>query len=196
MSAGNDRLLAAGTPVPVGDADRERLADYLRKGNGDNPIPIRRAYKVPLTLLPSGDGPPLDLGPFERTVVVAGPADAGEFKVTVRGTLTGAVALAEGTEVKIGQFPAKHGKTVTAALVADRPGVELELVPGEFVPKYLQVELGLPSDDGRRRWPLRVTVPPDTSPGDLPRDAAVVARTKGPNQQRIRIPVRGTGSFR
>ena len=94
------------------------------------------------------------------------------------------------------------GKTVT--LQTSLPGLELEKDAERTWP-HLRVTLKDPTEGagGRRRWEVQVEIPADTQvSGKFPRDAkgyqdtAVYLRTKGPEPQVIRIPVRGVANER
>jgi len=78
-------------------------------------------------------------------------------------------------------------------LTTDRPDLALEVVPGASRPEFLDVSLKkLPDAGTRGQWQLTVRVPPNRVQGELT-DGLVVLELKGPNPQRIRIPVRGRG---
>jgi hypothetical protein len=114
--------------------------------------------------------------------------------VTVRATVAGPVALAGGgTDINLGSFRHQAGAAETVVLTTDRPDAALEVVPGAARPDFLGVTLKkLPDAAGRGQWQLTLRVPPGRLQGELT-DGMVVLELKGPNPQRIRIPVRGRG---
>jgi hypothetical protein len=77
--------------------------------------------------------------------------------------------------------------------VSGKNDLDLEVVPGESKPSFLQPKLAeAKSEPGRKTWELTVAIPPNQ--GFEPYwTGHVVLRTKGPNPQRVRIPVSGNG---
>lgn len=195
---GDGSFVTVGTPVPLTPAERQLLADsLLRADPNKRPVPVAGGYNVPVRVRRKVDGatpPEPDIGPFERVIGVSGDAPKAE-RVTIRGTVTGLVALGDGlSEAKLGDFNAEFGVSKEFKLHADRADVELETVPAECVPKYLEATLSAPVTEGTRRtWTLKIAVPAQAGIGYLPPDAVVVVRSKGANPQRVRIPVQGNG---
>ena len=185
-------------PVPMTEAERTAFAQTMAKDERGGVVPVRGAYRIPVTVsraLPDGREP--DIGPFEAGINISGPGASGSRRVTVKGVMTGVIALASGDDLKIGkngQWDVKYGTTTRTRLASDRPGLEVEVVPEETTPGFLDVSLGpVEVKSDRRYWPMTIVVPANTGFGPLPRDAAIVLRTKGPNPITVRIPVEGRG---
>ncbi|MCZ2342371.1 MAG: hypothetical protein LC104_11330 [Bacteroidales bacterium] len=195
--ADDDPFVTLGKPRILNEEEVAVLARTLSAEAGQ-PIQIRGAYRVMATVhrkLPDGREP--DIGPFEKYIGISGPGTNNSRRVTIKGVTTGLVSLASGDVLKLGkngEWNVRYGDKTETQLVSDRPGLEIELVPEETIPAFLQVTLGPPEDrSGRRYWTLKVAVPPNTGFGNLPRDASIVLRSKGPTPQKVRIPVQGIG---
>lgn len=196
-TADEDPFVTLGTPRVLDTEEVATLARNLSADAGQS-IQVRGAYRVTATVhrkLPDGREP--DIGPFEKYIGVSGPGANNSRRVTIKGITTGLVSLASGDVLKLGkngEWNVRYGDKTEAQLVSDRPGLEIELVPEESVPSFLQFSLSPPEDrSGRRYWTIKVTVPPNTGFGSLPREACVVLRSKGPNPQKVRIPIQGIG---
>ena len=196
-----DPFLRLGTPVPLTDGEKARLAADKSAGSAR----VKGGYRVPVTLLrrlPAGEAPAgipaqPDIGPYERQIGVAG-GGAAVLAVPVTATMTGVVGLLEGGVIDLKDFPSRAGVERTASLVSDKPDLALELVPGESGPGYLKLTLSEPrTENGRRLWTLKVVVPPDACESDLPPGSAVALRgTTGGESVRIKLPVKGRGFVR
>ena len=193
-----DGLVRVGKPVPMTNGELLGLEAQFRAIK--QPSRVRSGYRLPITVYRTrpagvpGEGPAEpEIGPFERTVQVAGPENStASFKIT--GTVTGVVTLQGAAAVDLKDFNGKHGTTEAFHLLSDRPGVTLA-VEGA-TPSYLSVKLGEPAAFGptRKRWELTVTVPPHACYGDLPLDAAVVLTgNSGGEAFRVRLPAKGKG---
>lgn len=202
LSTGSsDPFVSIGKPEPMTEAERTALATQLTAGDEKKPVTVIGGYKIPITVRRQVPGatpsPEPDIGPFERAIGVSGPG-SDSAKVTLKGTVIGLVSLADSASVaKLGHFNAKFGTSKDFKLFAEREGLELELIPAENDPPSLKTTLNGPvTENGRRIWTLKIAVPENAVLGDLPPDAAVVLRAKGPAGQKIRVPVSGTGFSR
>ena len=195
-----DGFVQVGEPVPLTLSQRIQLEAGLHFEN--QATPVRSGYRIPITVYrrrPAGvpgEGPAEpEIGPFERTVQLAGPNNS-TASLKVSGTVTGVVTLQGASLVDLKDFNGKLGvSNETFTLISDRPEVTLAIDP-ETSPRYLKVELGEPGQFGpnRRRWQLTVSVPPEACYGDLPRDAAIVLIGKSNGEPfRLRLPVKGRG---
>ncbi len=187
-------FVTAGAPQPVPAADLPALAaDYTAKAK--MPVRVRSAYRIPVTIVAKvGDRRP-DIGRLERELWVdPGVPGAEPRRVMIRAAVTGPVTLGGGaTELNIGSFRHQSGASESVVLTTDRPDLPLEVVPGAARPDFLDVSLKkLPDAGPRGQWQLTVRVPPNRVQGELT-DGLVVLELKGPNPQRVRIPVRGRG---
>lgn len=194
---GDDPFVTLSQPEKVHGADLEALARRLSV-ESESPIPVSGAYRVAATVHRQlADGREPEIGPFEKTIGITGPGVNNSRRVTIKGVTTGLVSLVNGDTIKLGnngQWNIKYGDTTEVELVSDRPELQLELVSEEIAPNFLRVTLGEPVDrSGRRYWTLKIVVPPNAGAGSLPRDAAIVLRSKGPKPQKVRIPVQGQG---
>ena len=194
-----DGFVQVGTPIPLTPAELLELEAQFRAIK--QPSRVRSGYRLPITVYRTrpttvpGEGPAEpEIGPFERTVQVAGPNQStASFKIT--GTVTGVVTLQGATAVDLKDFNGKHGTTETFHLISDRPGVTIALDPAT-TPSFLKVKLGEPTPFGptRKRWELTVSVPPEACYGDFPRDSAVVLSGKLSGEAfRVRLPAKGKG---
>lgn len=154
---------------------------------------VRAGYRVQVTVRERQDGNRLDLGPFERKLVVTGPADAEPATLPLIGAVRGEVTIAgreQADDIDLHDFPAAKGIEKQVTLVTDDGDLQLRLDPA--TPDYLKARLGAPKTvDGRRRWELHIEVAARAVVGPLPTDAAVVLRIDSATPRRMRLPVRG-----
>lgn len=196
----SDPFLTTGEPVPLTMDEMNSLAATLT-AEGKAPMRVMGGYKVPVTVTrklaspkPGTPSEP-DIGPFERQLAFTGPGGT-TVAVPVTARITGLVSLGEGASaVDLGSFTGKFGSEKTVNLFAQKPDLELELLPDEARPRFLKVNLSEPrQESGRRTWTLKVTVPPETCQEELPNDAVVVFQARSANgTQKVRIPVKGRG---
>ncbi|QDU20016.1 hypothetical protein [Urbifossiella limnaea] len=187
-------FVTTGPPEPVPHAELAALAaDYTARAK--QPVRVRSAYRIPVTVVGRvGDARP-DIGRLEREVWIdTGVPGADPRKISVKAAVTGPVTIAGGaTELNLGSFKHQGGAAETVLLSTDQPDAPLVVVPGTTQPDFLDVSLKkLPEGGGRGQWQLTVRVPANRVQGELT-DGLVVLELKGPNPQRIRIPVRGRG---
>lgn len=190
-------FVTLGKPVSMTGAERKQLATELSHGTGQYPVPVASGYIVPVTVrrkVADANPPEPDIGPFEANIGVVGPGTNAQH-VRLMGTITGLVALGDGhSDVNLGDFNAEFGIKKEFKLQSSRTDLELEVVPGESFPGFLEVKLSPPTTEATRRlWSLTIRVPESTGFGPLPQNAVVVLRSKGSNPQRVRIPVKGNG---
>jgi len=187
-------FVTAGAPQPVPAAELPALAaDFTAMAK--QPIRVRSAYRIPVTVVGKvGDLRP-DIGRLDRELWVdLGVPGTDPMKVSIRAAVTGPVTLAGGaTELNVGSFKHQTGASESVVLTTDRADAVLEVVAGAARPEFLDVSLKkLPDAGSRGQWQLTVRVPPNRVQGELT-DGLVVLELKGPTPQRIRIPVRGRG---
>ncbi len=137
----------------------------------------------------------LDLGPLDRKLTIGG-VEAGSWALSLKGRVLGEISILQGAEagkIDLGTFASDQGAGKDVILVADRTGLDLNLVKEETTPNYLKVKLDTlePLPDGRKRWRLRVSVPKDSVPGSLPESSGVMLKTSGASSRRLRLPVSG-----
>jgi hypothetical protein len=193
--------------VPATPDEWASLNAFLRTG-GARPgeeakaglRPPKSLYKVRVTVrercaVPGQAGPrQLDLGPLDQRLRVSA-ADGGSVPMLLRGRVHGQVVIRSGAvdgRIDLGNFATSEDSVKDVILSADRPGLDLSLVPNETRPNYLKVRLD-PIDpvDGRKQWRLKVTIPRGARPGSLPDGSGVTLQTNDPTPRRLRLPVRG-----
>lgn len=194
----SDRLVSVGPAELLSEPELAKLSRQLT--NQGKKAPIKAAYKFTVSVLPKvsqdSAAPPPDIGPFQRSIGVSGP-DSSSTRINVSGVITGLVEISGGSELNLGRFSGPAGVSKSVVLVSDLTELELETVPDEFRPGYIKGELEpQTSTDGRKRWTLKVSVPPGSGFGDLPPESAIVLKSLGEKSQRIRIPVRGQAGLR
>lgn len=189
--ANDDPFLTAGTPEAMTEAELEKLVGRFWSEK-DLGAKILSAYRIPLTLRRDVPGKLPDIGQFEKEVFVSGAGDKVQ-KIQVKGRVTGLVWLQDSTKLDLKSYNAKLGTEVKASLASGRQDLELELLADETKPRFLQVAIGgAKVEPGSKTWPLTVTVP--ANQGYEPYwNGVIVLRTKGPNPQKVRIPVSGHG---
>jgi hypothetical protein len=187
-------------PVPVNDEEFYGLTAQAR-GAENNIRRVKSAYKFEITVRERADEAVgaktevhrLDLGPLDRKISVDG-VEAGSWTMLLRGRVLGEITMPNSEEgrIDLATFPSDLGASKEVSLLAERPGLDLELLSAETTPNYLQVKLEPRKDiDGRKQWLLRVTVPKGALHGSLPESSAIVLKTTGANSRRLRIPIRG-----
>lgn len=155
---------------------------------------VLSAYRVTVAVRPKVGDARLDIGLMERTVFLT----VGGVKpqaVQVTAMVKGSVWLASGkTDVEL-SFKGKEGLTrYPVELVTEAAGTELAVVEAECLPRFVKYELvKQPDRGGRGYYELKITVPPGRVFGAIDANSIVVIEVKGPNPQRIRIPIKGKG---
>jgi hypothetical protein len=202
-SAGSDPFLKVGEPVEMNGAELDQLATQLASSAQGGAVRVLGAYRLPVTVYrrrpdtaPPGAPAEPDVGPFERTIAVNAPRTAHSVSVQVNATVTGLVQLLSGQVADLRDFKGVVGVTKTFPLVTDRSDMQLEPLPEESRPKYLQAVVKPdPESQDRRQWRLTITVPPGECLSSLPADSVVVLRAKtGSEVRKVRIPVKGTST--
>jgi len=193
-----DAFVVVGTPVPLTPAEQSRL--FYERLAANVIVRVISGYRVPITVYrrnpnPTSPGSPSqpDIGPFERQIGVGGIGTT-VHTLTLSGTVTGIVALREGTVIDLGEFTSRSGTEKIVQLVSDRADLVLSLNKDDSMPKYLQsATLGEPwTENGRRYWALKVIVPKDAESTDLPSGSSIVLRGQiGAETIKVRIPVKG-----
>lgn len=198
-----DPFLSASAPEPLTAEELDALA--RRASTEKFTVRARGGYKFRLTLRrdnPSKDGPrELDIGPFERTVTVAG-ADGTTAGQTVQltATVTGLVALASGDAVNLGDFRSRDGKTVEFKLTSPNTQLELKPVNGTAgaardhnPPGVTVTPVGEPVvENGTKRWTFKLTADKYALAGPL--DAKLLVFRVADTGQMVRFRLKGTAN--
>ncbi len=155
---------------------------------------VQAAYRVTVAVRPKVGETRLDIGKMDRTIFLTVGKDT--HSVSVSAMVRGAVGLADGkTDIELPTFKGRLGLVASpVSLVTEATGMELAVVEAECKPRGFKYELVKKEDrGGQGYYDLLVTIPPKQQFGAIPPDAIVVIEVKGPNPQRIRIPLRGKG---
>jgi hypothetical protein len=188
-----DPFLTVGPAVPLTAGELKTLEGRVL-GEYKAAIRARGGYRFAVTFRREADGRTHDIGKVDRDLYVASTGVTKTYKINLHGTVSGLVRLEGGKPtIELGTYEASYQKKATARVIADRPELELELVPGECQPAFVKYTLGPPeTESGRRSWPVQMNI--DRNAGRSPPwTGALVLRTKGPNPTTIRIPVSGHG---
>jgi hypothetical protein len=182
--------------LPLTSQQREIL--QLQRA-GEKALPILGGYVVVVTVSERAGDKQLDLGPFQREIVLSSDDSAETHTLTVKGVVMGEIRLLgeqQKHRVDLSLFDSQKGTTVNLILETDRPTIKLE--PDSHYPDYLEVDLKETgsSPAGGRQWKLTVTVPRDKAFGRLPPESVVVLKTQDAPPRRFRIPVAGHGTMR
>jgi hypothetical protein len=141
----------------------------------------------------------MELGPFVRNIIFSSPVNPEDGVATITGRVMGDLTIGTDDDkgkVRLGPFPVTQGGHKAVLIVAERPGIELK-------PEYVRIEPASlsyikfslksePAVEGKARWRLHVTVPPNGLSGRLPEDAALLIRLTGEPPRSVRIPITGT----
>lgn len=182
-------FVAAGDPVRLTREQAEgfaaRMAELTKQ-----PVRVRVAFSVPVTVRPTADGRAADIGKLERVIWVTQGSDVRQ--VMVKGAVRGPMYLnGEAKEIALGTFKTTGEQTVKAEVLTEDLAAELEVVAAESKPNYLRATVEKKGErNGRGLHAVTVTVPKNTLQGELS-DGRVVLRTKGPNPVRLVLPVIG-----
>lgn len=195
-----DPFLSKTDPVPLTPAELEYVAARnSHKARSDKErdfyARVRGGYKFTLTLRrdnPTPTGPrELDIGPLERRITV------GSQQLQFSATVTGLVALSEGTAVHLGDFPGRAAAEKEFRLTSSREKLDLQPInsgtPGakDTNPPGVTVKpVGEPVvAAGLKVWTFNVSVAPNAFSGPLT-DRLLVFLVKDTGQL-VRIPLRG-----
>lgn len=137
----------------------------------------------------------LSLGPFGRRIILTPDTEQEPLEVLVTGMVRGELGMLDDnlepvSLIDLQTFRTQRGISKTMVLVAEKPGLELELKSSQ--PEYLEAKLtSLPAAGGKQRWNLVVDVPPNKHMGNIP-NGQVILQIKG--GRTMEIPVRGLGT--
>jgi hypothetical protein len=210
VAAANSRggHLSFTPPVPATPAEMLALGPKLALDPKAPPMRVAAAYKSTLrfTRTALADGKPLeaDLGPFERSIGLAPDGTGLTLTKTptlvVRGVVQGAVQLRAGPNVKedkidFGSFSAKDELVRDVQLTSDKPGLELEAVPEQSVPKYLKLDATIKTErkGDNTLWTITLRIDKGVGGGEMQPGSSVVVRIKNTGQL-LRLPVTGRGT--
>ncbi len=189
------------TPLEqVSDALQDQMErDYSNAMK--KPVRIRSAYKTTITAHEAVEIEEngvkamhhLEIGPFERRLSFSHGSEVNS--ISMKGGIRGDIRLNNGTQdvdrVDFGTpFPSNQNKVREVTILAERSGIELEVVPELLNPPFLDVKLiNLPPSDGKPAWTLKVSIPAGKLYGSLGSNSVIVLQTKDAAKTKIRIPV-------
>jgi hypothetical protein len=190
----NDKFVVSGSPTPVPAEELDALSQRLTKESG-RPVRVTGAYKVPVTVAAKIGDQRLDIGQLDQRLQVSIPGADPKF-VTVRGTVRGGVWLSNGNAIDVGNFKSRDGMPLAKfELTTDRPGMDLVVVEGQQQPGFVQVTLVKKPDlGGRGYFDVQVHIPKNKQVGSI-ENGVIILEVKGPNPQRVRIPLKGRGDL-
>jgi hypothetical protein len=199
----NDPFVELGKPIVLTQPELDGLS--LANSGQNSPLRILSGYKFRVLMhrhdpKPEPGKPPrvLDIGPSEKIIsLTTSGAGATESKgVTLKVNVTGAVSLVSGGKFDLGDFNGRNGITKTDEIVSENPQLDLEFLPDQTTPRFLNVIVGEPRvEGGRKFWPVKVNVRANEGLGELPSTSVLAFKVKG-SSQLIKIPVRGRGYLR
>ena len=172
--------------------------EYFQRQKKEGPMPMLGGYHVKVTVSERAGDKQMDLGPFQREILVSSDEIAETGTLVVKGVVMGEVRILGEHKHRIdfSVFDSRNEAKVQLKLEADRPAIQLQAE--SHSPEYLQVDLkdtGV-SPSGGKQWDLTVAVPPGKAYGRLPADSVVVLTTQESPPRRFRIPVVGHGTLK
>jgi hypothetical protein len=183
------------TCTPATWEERQPFAE-----SGQGHVRALALYHVQITVKERvSDKIQMDLGPFQRRIVLKTDPEIAETSVLLSGNVRGDVVVGapeDNGKIKLSSFPSSNGTKKLVHLTTLRPNMDLkvEKVEPETL-DYLHVKslkkINSP-EDGKSFWELDVEVPPGCPPGALPRHSAIVLIAPGDPPRHVRIPVLGT----
>jgi hypothetical protein len=183
--------------LPMSRTELLELGAKMRGPTGPHPL---FGYHVVVTMVERlPQGPQLDLGDFDREILLTSPdlefsPGKNELGVGLKGKVHGDLTvglLPEQDKVDLGMYQLSRGTAKEIPLKSLRAGLRLKTLSHN--PSFLEVnleEVGKPGLDGRR-WKLKVRVPPNHD--RLPEDGVIVLETNDQPPRKVRIPVTGLG---
>lgn len=182
-------FVSVSEPVRIPESEFLNLAEQMKR-----PVRIEDAYRFTITVSPKVGEKRVDLGPLERDIHF-GTIDMRKT-VRVRGSVRGSVWLGDNlSTIDLKAYKFDSGASPPPFdLHTDFPDRELVVVNTDpATPEKLTLQLEkLPPSPDRGNYRLRVSVPPGAKAGSW--NGFIVLELKGPNPQRIRIPIKGNGT--
>ena len=187
----DDPFVTIAAPVRLTSDEMVKLNDQFT-AELKGPSRCAAAYRYWVTVHREINGKTADIGPFSKTIYVAG-AHGDKTSLTVNGSVTGVIRLAEGKSVDFGTYEARFEKALRTTLLSDRKDIDLDVVAGETKPRFLKATLESPTvEGGAKMWKLNLKV--NANEGFQANwSGVVVLRSTGPNPITIRVPVTGNG---
>jgi hypothetical protein len=189
------QFLTVTPPVRVPQEELSTLAEEIAK-NVRKAVRVESAYKLTMQVTPKVGENRIEIGLLERDVWIAMPG-AAERRVRVTGMVRGAVWL-DNDRSDIDLLTYRNSLGVPGQkfrLISEDRSAKVEVVGIEGDAKdFLKASLeALPPVGDYAQFDLKLTIPPNARTGSW--TGVVVLEVKGPNTQRIRIPVKGRGQL-
>lgn len=182
-------FVSVSPPVRLTEEEMQKIPEEIKRN-----VRVESAYRLKVTVAPKVGDRRVDLGPLERDVHIS-TADTAK-SVRVKAVVRGSVWLDNNQkEIVIGNYKFTEGAFPPATtVITDKPAQELVLVKDDpSMPEGLEVSLQKESAaPDLAYYKVKVAVPPNAKVGSW--NGYIVLELKGPNPQRIRIPVRGNGT--
>jgi hypothetical protein len=195
LGGGNpDEFVIASTPVRVPQDELPFLAQDVTRGL-KRPVKMEAAYLFTITVRPRVGDKRADLGPLDRDVWVSVPDYTTREPIRVRGVMRGGVWLdADRSSIDLRYSYSTGLADQPFTLITERRDAGLEVVHTECEPAFLKQPANLklerlPPASDRGSYSLKISVPGQSE--TKPWNGVLVLEVKGPNPQRIRIPVKG-----
>jgi len=190
MSGEPGPFVSFGALIPVPEDKLEELMVRLSQGQ-KMPVRVQSAFRLPVTISPKVGEAKLDIGRLERVIAATQGSDTKQIRVS--GSMRGPIYLVGAKEIGFGYFSYADAQIATVNIESERSGLDLAIVKDLTQPKFLKVDLQKqPDEGGRGAFKLKVTIPAKEQLGEI-QDGVVVLEAKGPNPQRLRIPITGRG---
>lgn len=178
-------------------------------------LPVRCAYRVPVTVREQMGDTQLDLGTFRYRIGLT--SELGTTSVFISGEVEGPVTLVTEQNrsfVEIGKFASSQGAEVDVTLISSEKNLRLQLdeQQNQASPHLRPEKLEEIPQNGGKTWTLKVKIPPGRIEGRFPnrdsrstiQESAIylqIYRTDEPGKsdkpwRRIRIPIVGEATAR
>jgi hypothetical protein len=194
----HDPCIEAGPPRLLTAEERISVARSLRANSQIPPTRMRCGYAVPVVVYERRGSAQLDLGPFNRRLVLHTDVGPEPTLIMLQGMVRGAIDIGEGTDqdrVNLGAFPASRPHDKTVIVTAKDANTQLRFRDAK--PDYLGVTLTeYPGTVGFKQWKLHVEIDANKVSGLLPSDSAIYLETMATPPRAIRIPVIGNATAR
>ncbi|HEV8060867.1 MAG TPA: hypothetical protein VGP68_13390 [Gemmataceae bacterium] len=206
--AGFDLYVTQPAPSPlvdvqIDDLNGDEIVEY-GKAAGINKR-ILSAKRVKVTVRERvADNQRMDLGPFYRKFWLSRiKEEPEELLLTAVGDVRGELIVGSPEDrgrVNVKTFRSNSGTSKTVTILAEKPGMELDLKDVRVLPENVQEHMSVrlekvnrsSGSDQRNRWHLHVELKPGFPPGKMPEGSAVYLQIAGSNPPRqIRIPLMG-----
>jgi hypothetical protein len=185
----NDKCFIIGSPTVISADERAALAaSHAAKEGGKTPL---CAYRFLFTVHEQMEDQQLDLGPFQRTLLLKSGPGIDELQVPITGLVRSDIKIVGGDDkdrIPLGSFQIKRGARKTVVVQAP---ANVKLSYERVTTEALKVQLDKGEErDGQCTWKLTVEVRPNSWASELS-NVSVVLKLDGPTPRLLYIPVTG-----